>query len=475
MPLPHFGWIDSAGGVPTCNHCGFVFRYWLGLKQHINRDICPARSLRNERLAILQSPASDSVNKVIAQDQYLLDWISKHGADELLDHPPRQDLWKQLAHTCCLCTQWCPTGRALSHHLSSKHSKVWSQSCKWAIPRFKARALRVTNPCRWCSKNFAPTTVLHMHHCVVAIQAGILLQIAQRDSLQDDDAASHAEPDASLDPPDEGARCSLTGVGGLRCTATKHGRQRDRQQQATTRRRPASNNTVQAAAATTAEKEASKRQPQERWTRSLAWLRGRFVSEHGSLASSTRRRNKQVAFGCGIQPSHCNISAHPPSSAQDIQEVARRKRCKQAANRTTTEDTSGDVLLSRAASMSQTDWRLGCGLRSFQRLCAEADDLQGLRVLQDTMGHQQSDPQEHRGQSKLGGGGQETRVDGCMADGPWTGTSLSLDQTNGGQLHRQEPLLPSRIELARPSLNRGLPAPSGDVGDHHLGCHASEI
>ena len=26
--------LDSLEGLPTCRHCGFIFRYWVGLKQH---------------------------------------------------------------------------------------------------------------------------------------------------------------------------------------------------------------------------------------------------------------------------------------------------------------------------------------------------------------------------------------------------------------------------------------------------------
>ena len=57
--------LDTIDGLPQCRYCRVKFRYWLGLKQHLDRDTCP---YRNDRVQHHANPPNDSALLPLASD-----------------------------------------------------------------------------------------------------------------------------------------------------------------------------------------------------------------------------------------------------------------------------------------------------------------------------------------------------------------------------------------------------------------------
>ena len=156
--------LDSVGGVPTCRYCKAKFRFWQGLKQHLDKDTCIMRDVRAHTHSTADLKSTSLEMNVIEE-------IQKMGAEEVL--MSQSELFMTLSHTCVLCSKWCATGGALSRHLSRDHPREYARGLGWTTHRLKSKVLLVHNPCTWCSQSFSQKSILQKHFCAVTVQIGI--------------------------------------------------------------------------------------------------------------------------------------------------------------------------------------------------------------------------------------------------------------------------------------------------------------
>ena len=353
--------IDSLEGLPICRHCGLKFRYWLGLKQHINNDTCLARDDRAARLRDFPASEYDPSISPIAQNEALRDNLRANGAHNFLDSNLTNSWWKRLSQQCVICTQWCPSGGALAFHLSAKHNSIYKPCRAWASRRLRSRCLNVFNLCRWCGQSFAESTVLSRHCCIVVIQSRILERIAKGIS---DDAADEDVDAEPLEPQTaSGHGCSQSDLRCLRGSATlQSGRQQhnswhDRQQQASVRRRTTGQQEASQCKSEQGRACSSSSRPQQQQSKSQlqpqAALHGSPHCKYGATSSEARGCTQQSSHGCGLQLASANLCAYPSGTAKDIAQMARRKGVKEERCRYTFKDFAGRMLLQRAAWMRQ--------------------------------------------------------------------------------------------------------------------------
>ena len=162
--------LDAKDGLPTCKFCNASFRYWQGLRQHLNKDTCPQRDLRYAT----HSQARQDPKSTMLTDPDLIKVVLDQGAEPLLND---QEYCLRAKATCVCCSQWFPTTGALASHLSYAHHTLYQQGHDWMRERLQARVYKVQNPCQWCHQPFAPSTIRQKHCCVTGVQAGILARV----------------------------------------------------------------------------------------------------------------------------------------------------------------------------------------------------------------------------------------------------------------------------------------------------------
>ena len=476
---------DALEGLPTCRHCGFQFRYWRGLKQHINNDTCPARDERAVRLRNLHLADFDPSTSPIIANQDLLSQIRHSGAEAYLDQPSPDQLWPRLARQCCLCTQWCPTSTALGHHLSAKHCSVYKKGCDWANNRIKAKVLPIQNPCRWCGASFAQSTVLSRHRCPVVVQAGIIESIAQghtdADDHDDDDDDDDPVEAASSSRPvrkNDGERCSWSDPGCLPRATTVHvrrrlrGKQHDRCEQENDGRRRASERLTQACATT--EQEAAKQQSKEGWSCSESPQRfhGAVSREHGASHSETRGCDQSHSLRRWLPLTLENYRAHSASFVKNLAQVARRQGLAQPQHRRSSTHSSGGMLLQGVARLHCKDGEAHDRDGGVQEAGRGEHPVTGALLLQDQVGCGERKSDQHWSQPRSGRCDETIGAAGAVADHSLFGTSISLNQAHVRAVFRKISDFCAGAEFEGASFDRCVRVPCGDVGDNDLRCDA---
>ena len=470
--------LDALEGLPTCNHCGFRFRYWIGLKNHINNDTCPARKERAARLLALPHSEIDPSTSPIAKQEDLLLQLNAEGAQGFLDSNVSNSLWRRLAHQCCICTQWCPSGGALAYHMFINHASIYKPSRAWASRRIRNKALQVINPCRWCGLTFSGSTVLSRHCCIVAVQARILERLAK--GIADDASDDDADTVDSISQPHGGVRCSKSSSGGVRGLSSahggqqQHGHQHGRQQQESNRRRLTGKQEAKKCKSSEgqARSSSSSRQRSHTQSRSQHEIHGSVDSKLRTASLEARRCVEQNSLRCRIQSSSSNLCSYTTSSTQNLAQVARRQGVKQACRRPSLAHLACSLLLQGTSRVrGEDDELLGRGGGVQEADCGQ-HSFKGAPLLQDTLGSQRTEASQSWPQPALVRCAQETGTAGRLARFTEPGSQIPQHEADGRQLHRQADNVHARAQSSRSSVCRGTPLVDGDVGDNHSGCDA---
>ena len=459
--------IDSLEGVPTCSHCGFQFRYWLGLKQHINNDTCPAREVRAQKLQTHSQAEYDPTTSPVAHNQVLLDLLRQHGAVSLLDQIGYDHIWAKLTHQCSICTQWSTSTRALAFHFQATHGKRLFSHCQaWVRRRLKSKVLVVTNPCKWCGKSFSEKSILQCHCCFIAVQIRALERVALGKGLDVDD--DDDDDDAvEFTVPSDGGRCGKASAGGLPKFASIHVRCDKEAMGGGEGARPVCRRRL-----TRKTKEAQECEPQERQSQESGHGPSHCPDE--SLDSQTRGCAEQDEARCGVRPAHRNFSTDLGLFVEGVSQMERGQGGRQVDGRLTPTDLAGDAVLPGAFELHQEDEHLPhreCGIQEAgDRQC----DLSGQVLLQKSVGpkgqeaHQLQSEHVHDGAPAQAGGIRS------VATGSFLGASLSRDEATCRALHRQVDLFLAGAVSACGSLDGIVPLACGDGGDDNLGRDAEQ-
>ena len=97
---------DSHDGMPTCRYCGMRFRFWLGLRQHVETRVC--ENLRTNA-AVFERTIPACENPLFVKELGQGVW------EDVLSKASFKELAKQH---CVFCHQWFSTASALGYHMS---------------------------------------------------------------------------------------------------------------------------------------------------------------------------------------------------------------------------------------------------------------------------------------------------------------------------------------------------------------------
>ena len=449
--------LDAVKGLPQCRHCGEKFRFWQGLKQHLDKDTCPRRE---DRARVHANPPDDSKDLPLVSDLLVREAIQLSGAESLLDNA---DLCLRLSQACVVCTRWCPTGGALAHHSHHAHSSDYLAGKSWAMSRLKSRAITVTNPCTWCSKPFASSTILQKHYCHVLVQLGILAyraELAQEDhagsSITRQSAATSSAA-AAATTTDGGCRA---GSGSLSLSPSMHVRQH--QARDTVRRRP-SRAASAAAAATkctaqrsvafkegaehkpsrrlrckTPAKSLQGRQSQQQQQQQQSSVIGGTMRDHGKGSHEARGCGEQNSPRYGVCSTPSNDGTNSEVTSRYIKKVEGRDGDRPYPDVATSSHLAGAMLLLRDSAAVQDD----CGLRPEQRQAQEAlrrrDHRQQASLLQDQVELGEAGGGAGWSRPRSCGTRGSTRTSGTMAQRCRSHSSISLNETSGTRIPRKD-------------------------------------
>ena len=163
---------DALDGLPTCRHCGYKFRYWQGLRQHISLQVC---SNFRDGNSIHKQVSSLRDDENFSDRLRLQDWNSliHDGAFQL-----------RARQNCAFCNQWFPRVSSLGYHLQRAHPTEYKSGKQWLADRIALRELIKQTPCLWCGCVLARSS-LPKHRCPVGVQLGALLSVCSAGVSED--------------------------------------------------------------------------------------------------------------------------------------------------------------------------------------------------------------------------------------------------------------------------------------------------
>ena len=468
--------LDSIDGLPICRHCNLKFAKWQGLRQHLDKDTCP---FRDARRAIHEGMPLQEDHKPLLHSQSLRNLVDTEGAESLLDYAWYCDI---ASHTCIVCTQWCASGGALAYHMRTAHHDLYVAGRHWCIERLRAKALVVTNPCKWCHQPFSPNSILQKHYCAVAVQAGLVAcdvssqQFALANQSDADPAAAsaaasrHRSRDAVSR---DGCRSNLRD---LQRVATQHGRQ----QQAPSRRlrckTPAESAAAFSTTATTAAcKEGTQHQPAQKRRRQRVKgppRYGQVMLEHGANPCAPRGQPEQASAGHWIPDSRADICTNITSTLSNQQALAIRKRCRTPA-RSAIENPTCSQLLHGTQHSAENDRRVRGHIGAHAETLARSGAESGRLLHADQMGRAFSESGCHGAWPRTARASRQTGDHGASATSSATCSQVSFKPPDGGRIPRKEPYVSSRTWTPRPTLRRSIHYPRDDVRDDCLERHSS--
>ena len=138
---------DSHDGMPTCRYCGMRFRYWLGLRQHIETRVC--ENLRNNTAVFGRSIP-------VCENPLFINELGQGAWEDVLSKASFKELTKQH---CVFCHQWFPRAAALGYHLQHSHGEHYTNGQLWCKEKFRNKILIRITPCEWCGRCLANSSL----------------------------------------------------------------------------------------------------------------------------------------------------------------------------------------------------------------------------------------------------------------------------------------------------------------------------
>ena len=164
--------LDSRDGLPTCRFCNLKFRFWQGLRQHLDKDTCLNRE---ERYRVHQEVSdSGSISQMALVNPIVLDAIAEKGPEDTIESGRKFAVCYAIPALSALSGVL--RGTALSYHMNRDHKDEYMIGREWAVHRLQSKVLKVSNPCRWCLQSFSEKSILQKHTCTVAVQLGFLAE-----------------------------------------------------------------------------------------------------------------------------------------------------------------------------------------------------------------------------------------------------------------------------------------------------------